>query len=86
MVKTMTTKELAEYLRVREITICKHAASGEIPAKRLGGLWLFEKEAIDKWIRTGGRTERQATSRSKVRSTGQRQKERVPKRQKVKGS
>jgi Na+/H+-translocating membrane pyrophosphatase len=31
LAKTMTTKELAEYLRVHEITIYKHAAAAEIP-------------------------------------------------------
>ncbi len=46
----MTTKELAKYLKLHEITICKHAAEGIIPAIRIGRVWRFDKEAIDKWI------------------------------------
>ena len=50
MPEIMTTKELAEYLKLHEITVCKHAAEGVIPAKRIGRVWRFDKEAIDEWI------------------------------------
>jgi excisionase family DNA binding protein len=51
LVEIMTTKELAEYLRLHEVTISKYAAGGQIPATRIGRLWRFDKEAIDKWLR-----------------------------------
>lgn len=50
MPEIMTTKEIAEYLKLHEITICKHAGEGRIPAIRIGRVWRFDKEAIDKWI------------------------------------
>jgi excisionase family DNA binding protein len=50
MPEIMTTKELAKYLKLHEITICKYAAEGKIPAIRIGRVWRFDKEAIDKWI------------------------------------
>ena len=53
MPEIMTTKEVAKYLRLHEITICKYAAEGKIPAVRVGGVWRFDKEAIDKWISEG---------------------------------
>ncbi len=53
MPEIMTTKELAKYLRLHEITICKHAAEGKIPAVRVGKVWRFDKEAINKWISKG---------------------------------
>ena len=53
MPEIMTTKELAEYLRLHQITICKFAAEGRIPAVRVGRVWRFDKEAIDKWISEG---------------------------------
>ena len=53
MPEIMTTKELAKYLRLHEITICKHAAEGKIPAVQVGRVWRFDKEAIDKWIGEG---------------------------------
>jgi excisionase family DNA binding protein len=53
MPNMMTTKELAEYLKLHEITICKYAAQGKIPAIRIGRVWRFDKDAIDAWIRSG---------------------------------
>ena len=53
MSEIMTTRELAKYLRLHEITITKHAAKGLIPAIRLGKVWRFDKDTIDKWIREG---------------------------------
>jgi excisionase family DNA binding protein len=49
----MTTKELAKYLKLHEITICKYAAESRIPAIRIGRVWRFDKGAIDKWIAEG---------------------------------
>ena len=46
----MTTKETAKYLKMHEISILKYAKKGTIPAKRIGRVWRFEKEAIDRWI------------------------------------
>jgi len=53
MPEIITTKELAKYLRLHEITICKYAAEGKIPAARVGRVWRFDKEAIDKWFSEG---------------------------------
>jgi len=53
MPEIMTTREIAEYLRLHQITICKFAAEGKIPAIRVGRVWRFDKEAIDKWISEG---------------------------------
>ena len=50
MPQIMTTREISKYLRLHEITICKYAAEGKIPAIRIGRLWRFDKETIDKWI------------------------------------
>jgi len=46
----LTTKELSRYLKLHEITICKYAALGKIPAIRIGKVWRFDKEVIDRWI------------------------------------
>jgi len=46
----MTTKEVSEYLKLHEITICKYAADGTIPATRIGRTWRFDKDVIDRWI------------------------------------
>lgn len=56
----MTTRELAGYLKLHEITICKYAANGQIPAIRIGRVWRFDKEAIDEWIIRGQRQTHEA--------------------------
>ena len=53
MAQIMTTKEIANYLKLHEITICKYAGEGKIPAIRIGRVWRFDKEVIDKWIKEG---------------------------------
>jgi excisionase family DNA binding protein len=52
----MTTKEMAEYLKLHEITICKYAGEGRIPAIRIGRVWRFDKDVIDEWIARGQST------------------------------
>ena len=60
----MTTKELSRYLKLHEITVCKYAAEGQIPAIRIGRVWRFDKDVIDDWIRTG-QNETKTDGRSK---------------------
>jgi len=49
----MTTKELSQYLKLHEMTVCKYAAKGQIPAILVGRLWRFDKHVIDGCIRMG---------------------------------
>jgi PTS system nitrogen regulatory IIA component len=44
----MTAKELSRYLKLHEITICKYASEGKIPAIRIGSVWRLKKDLIDK--------------------------------------
>jgi excisionase family DNA binding protein len=53
MAQIITTKEIAKYLRLHEITICKLSKEGKIPCFRIGRVWRFDKEAIDEWISQG---------------------------------
>lgn len=46
-----TTREVAKYLRLNEKKIYAMVAKGELPAARISGKWLFEKELIDAWVR-----------------------------------
>jgi len=46
----LTTRELSEYLKLHEVTICKYAAEGIIPAFKIGKAWRFDKDLIDSWI------------------------------------
>jgi excisionase family DNA binding protein len=49
----MTTKEIANYLRLHALTINKLSKKGKVPAIRIGRVWRFDKEVIDEWISRG---------------------------------
>jgi len=53
LAQIMTTKEMAKYLKLHAITICKLSKEGKIPSIRIGSVWRFDKEVIDKWIANG---------------------------------
>jgi excisionase family DNA binding protein len=50
MPKFMDVKEVAEYLRVSPKTVYRMIDKNRIPAIRVGKLWRFDAEAIDKWL------------------------------------
>jgi excisionase family DNA binding protein len=68
MSEIMTTKEMAAYLKLHEITICKYAAEGVIPAVRIGRVWRFDKDEIDIWIAEGPQLKAKETKKTKIRS------------------
>lgn len=45
-----TTREVASYLRLNEKKIYSLVAEGQLPAARISGKWLFERELIDRWV------------------------------------
>jgi len=47
----LTTKELAEYLKLTEVTIYKYANEGKIPGIKVGSRWRFDKDQIDELMR-----------------------------------
>jgi len=50
LAELMTTREMAKYLKLHQITVCKLCKEGKIPAIRIGRVWRFDKEAVDRWI------------------------------------
>ncbi len=49
-VEYLTTKELAELLRIKERKVYELAASGEVPCSRATGKLLFPRHSVDKWL------------------------------------
>jgi len=49
----MTTKEVADYLRIKERRVYELLRLREIPSTRVTGKWLFPKAAIDLWLARG---------------------------------
>lgn len=50
MTEYLTTRELAELLRIKERKVYDLASSGEVPCTRATGKLLFPREAIDEWL------------------------------------
>ncbi len=50
MSQYLTTKELAELLRIKERKVYDLAASGEVPCSRAMGKLLFPRKEIDAWL------------------------------------
>lgn len=50
----LTTKELADLLRIKERKVYDLAASGDIPCTRALGKLLFQRTAIDAWLARHG--------------------------------
>jgi excisionase family DNA binding protein len=46
----LTLDEVAMYLKAGKRTVYRLAASGEIPAFKLGGTWRFRRSELDQWI------------------------------------
>ena len=45
-----TVQELAQYLRMKPLTIYKHASGGKLPGFKVGSHWRFKRATIDQWI------------------------------------
>ena len=53
MSELMTTREVADYLRIKERKVYDLVRQGNIPCSRKAGKWLFPKALIDRWILQG---------------------------------
>jgi excisionase family DNA binding protein len=50
MVRIVTVKEVAAFLRLKEATVCSLAAEGKLPGFKLGKSWRFDMNEIESWI------------------------------------
>ena len=55
MAEILTAKEVAEYLQLTEVTVCKYATEGKIPGNKIGSRWRFEKDKIDELLKNENR-------------------------------
>ena len=59
----MTLREVARYLRINKSTVYRMARDGTLPAWKLGNVWRFKKESIERWIANNQRAQRQKVRR-----------------------
>ena len=53
--KWHNVSQIAQYIGVSKETIYRLLDRGEIPAHRLGKLWLFDASEIDQYIKASGK-------------------------------
>lgn len=53
MPEMMNTREVADYLRIKERKVYDLVAARRIPCSRVTGKWLFPKALIDLWVASG---------------------------------
>jgi PTS system nitrogen regulatory IIA component len=46
----MTLEEVADYLRVSERTVYNWVKEGKIPCGKIGGVWRFRRDLVEKWV------------------------------------
>lgn len=46
----LTIDEVASYLKAGKRTVYRLAATGRLPAFKLGGTWRFRRGELDQWI------------------------------------
>jgi excisionase family DNA binding protein len=48
----LTTKEVAQYLRVNQYTVYRLVSQKKLPAYKVGSQWRFKKRVLDHWLNT----------------------------------
>jgi excisionase family DNA binding protein len=51
--KWLTIDELAAYLKMGRTKLYTLAQKGNIPGRKIGSQWRFDREEIDAWIKSG---------------------------------
>jgi excisionase family DNA binding protein len=48
----LTTKEVADYLRVNQYTVYRLVSQKKLPAYKVGAQWRFKRSILDRWLKT----------------------------------
>ncbi len=50
----LSITEICNYLGVSNDTVYKWIDKHEMPSHRMGRLWKYKKDEVDKWVKAGG--------------------------------
>ncbi|MGC9317047.1 MAG: helix-turn-helix domain-containing protein [Armatimonadota bacterium] len=50
----LTLSEAAAYLRVHPRTLRMKASEGEVPGAKVGRVWRFHRQQLERWLMDGG--------------------------------
>ena len=48
--RIVTVKEAADFLRLKEATVCRLASEGKLPGVKVGKSWRFDMEALERCV------------------------------------
>jgi excisionase family DNA binding protein len=48
--RIVTVKEVADFLRLKEATVCRLASEGKLPGVKVGKSWRFDMEALERCV------------------------------------
>jgi excisionase family DNA binding protein len=48
--RIVTVKEVADFLRLKEATVCRLAAEGKLPGVKVGKSWRFDMDALERCV------------------------------------
>ena len=51
--KWLTVNEICEYLHTTRDTVYKWIEQKQMPANKVGRKWLFRKDEVDAWVKSG---------------------------------
>jgi excisionase family DNA binding protein len=54
----LSVDEICKYLGIGKDTVYKWIDKHGMPAHRMGRLWKFKKDQVDKWVESGGATDK----------------------------
>jgi len=58
MTRLIDVDELADYLKLKKQTIYNWLHEGKISGIKVGGVWRFDREEIDSWLKSRRRQAR----------------------------
>ena len=60
----LSIKEICQHLGVSYDTVYKWIDKNGMPAHRMGHLWKFKKDEVDKWVKSGGAINARTSNKS----------------------
>lgn len=62
----LSVEEIAEHLGVAKDTVYSWVTSKGMPGHKMGRLWKFKKEEVDRWVTDGGAAKANSSKGKKV--------------------
>ncbi len=53
----LSVDDIAAYLGLKRDTVYRWISERNMPGHKIGRLWKFRKEEVDKWVKSGGADE-----------------------------